>query len=118
MYPERARADAGLALPALHPAVGNYAMAVRAGSLLFLSGHGSFVDGEPTYLGRPGANLSTDDGYRAANIVLLNLLATVKAEVGDLSRIARWLKLLVLVNATPLPLGFAVEIEGVAELMG
>jgi enamine deaminase RidA (YjgF/YER057c/UK114 family) len=121
--------------------------------LLFLSGHGSFVDGEPAHLGTLGANLSTEDGYRAAKVVLLNLLGTAKAEVGELSRIARWVKLTVLVNATPdftehhlvangatdllvaafgeigrpartamgvssLPLGFAVEIEAVAEVMG
>jgi enamine deaminase RidA (YjgF/YER057c/UK114 family) len=153
MPPEQALADAGLALPALHPAVANYAMAVRTGSLLFLSGHGSFVDGQPAYLGKLGADLSTDDGYQAAKVVLLNLLATVRAEVGELSRVARWIKLVVLVNATPdfteqhlvangatdllaatfgdigrpartamgvaaLPLGFAVEIEGVVEVMG
>jgi enamine deaminase RidA (YjgF/YER057c/UK114 family) len=100
MTPEAALAARGLQLPAPHPAVANYAMAIRAGSLLFLSGHGSFVDGQPAHTGRLGAGLTTVDGQRAAEVVALNLLATIKNELGELSRVSRFVKLLVMVNAT------------------
>jgi enamine deaminase RidA (YjgF/YER057c/UK114 family) len=69
--------------------------------LLFVSGHGAFADGRPTHIGRLGDDLSTSEGIAAAHAVVLNLLATVKAEVGDLSRVARILKVVVFVNSDP-----------------
>jgi enamine deaminase RidA (YjgF/YER057c/UK114 family) len=76
-------------------------MTVRSGALLFVSGHGAFVDGQPAHIGRLGADLDVDAGRRAAAAVTLNLLATLKAELGELSEISRFVKLLVFVNATP-----------------
>jgi enamine deaminase RidA (YjgF/YER057c/UK114 family) len=150
--PEEALARARLTLPGPHPTVANYAMAVRTGSLLFVSGHGPFVDGRPEHIGTLGAGLSVADGQQAARVVALNMLGTIKAELGELSRVRRFVKLLVMVNATPgftehhrvadgatdllvtvfgengrptrsamgvasLPLGFAVEIEAVLEVV-
>jgi enamine deaminase RidA (YjgF/YER057c/UK114 family) len=101
MDPEERLERAGITLPVPHPAVANYAMAARAGSLLFVARHGSFVDGKPTHTRKLGADLSTDDGRMAAEVVTLNLLATLKAELGDLSRVARIVKVVVFVNSTP-----------------
>jgi enamine deaminase RidA (YjgF/YER057c/UK114 family) len=84
-------------LPTRHPAVGTYVMAARTGSLLFVSGHGAFDGGRPIHTGRLGEQLSTADGTVAAEAVL----ATVKAEVGDLSRVARFVKVVVFVNSAP-----------------
>jgi enamine deaminase RidA (YjgF/YER057c/UK114 family) len=100
MTPEERLGAAGFALPAAHPIVANYAMTVRTGPLLFVSGHGPFVDGQPAHVGRLGADLDVEGGRRAAEVVILNLLATVKAELTELSQISRFVKLLVLVNAT------------------
>jgi enamine deaminase RidA (YjgF/YER057c/UK114 family) len=101
MSPEEALGGQGKTLPPPHPAVANYVMAVRTGSLLFVAGHGAFIDGQPACRGKLGADLSTDEGRSAAEAVMLNLLATVKAELGELSRVARVLKLVVFVNSTP-----------------
>ena len=90
-----------LTLPAVNVPVGSYVMAVRTGDLLFLSGHGAFEDGRPVHTGRLGETMTTEQGARAAEAVMLNLLATVRAELGDLSRVARVVKVVVFVSSTP-----------------
>jgi enamine deaminase RidA (YjgF/YER057c/UK114 family) len=90
-----------LVLPTANTPVGGYAMAVRSGNLLFLSGHGPFEDGEPAHLGRLGDSMTTEEGARAAAVVVLNLLATLRQELGDLDRIVRFVKLVVFVSSTP-----------------
>ena len=90
-----------LTLPAPNVPVGSYVMAVRTGDLLFLSGHGAFEDGHPAHIGRLGQTMTTEQGARAAEAVMLNLLATVRAELGDLSRVARVVKVVVFVSSTP-----------------
>lgn len=92
---------AELLLPAPNQPVGSYVMAVRTGDLLFVSGHGAFENGEPRHLGRLGESLSTEQGAKAAEAVMLNLLATVRKEVGDLDRVVRFVKLLVFVSSAP-----------------
>ncbi len=101
MTPEQRLERAGLTLSAIHPVVANYAATVRTGSLLVVSGHGAFVDGKPAHTGKVGAEVTVADGQKAAEAVMLNLLGTLKAELGDLSRISRFVKLLVFVNSTP-----------------
>ena len=88
-------------LPAANVPVGSYTMAVRTGDLLFLSGHGAFEDGRPVHTGRLGETMTTEQGARAAEAVMLNLLATAQADLGDLSRVARMVKVVVFVNSTP-----------------
>ena len=101
MTPEERISAAGLRLSAAHPVVANYVKCVRVGSLLFVSGHGPFVDGQPAHTGKVGADLSLEQGQEAARAVTLNILGTLKAELGELSRVARFVKLLVMVNAVP-----------------
>ena len=52
MTPEEALEQAGFALPEVNTPVANYVMAVRTGSLMFLSGHGAFDGGTPVHTGR------------------------------------------------------------------
>lgn len=101
MNPEEILRIEGVELPAAGAPVANYVRAVRAGSLVFVSGHGPMVDGKPAVTGKLGADLDLAAGRKAAEIVTLNILATLKAELGDLSRVKRFVKLLVMVNATP-----------------
>ena len=90
-----------LDLPAPHAPVGSYTMAVQAGDLLHLSGHGAFEDGVPVHTGRLGESMSTEQGAHAAEAVMRNLLATVQAELGDLDRVTRFVKVVVFVSSTP-----------------
>jgi enamine deaminase RidA (YjgF/YER057c/UK114 family) len=90
-----------IALPHANTPVGTYVMAVRGGDLLYVSGHGAFENGRPIHIGRLGQTMTTEQGARAAADVMRNLLATVRRELGDLSRVERVLKILVFVSSTP-----------------
>src|SRR5882762_2924405 len=101
MTPEEALSALGLELPELPPAVGNYVGAVRVGNILFVSGPAPFKDGVPTFIGKLGRYFTVEEGQHAARLVALNMLASIKAEIGELDRIARVVKLLCLVNSDP-----------------
>ena len=73
---------------------------VRTGNLLFVSGHVAKKDGK-NWTGKLGADLTTEQGKEAARAVANDLIATVKAELGDLDRVQRIVKLMVLVNSAP-----------------
>jgi len=88
-------------LPALSPPVAAFVPFVRTGSLVFLSGHIAKRDGRP-WTGKLGDDLTTADGIAAARATAIELLATLQLACGgDLDRVARIIKLLVLVNSTP-----------------
>ena len=92
-------AEMGLDLTA-NPPVANYVPAVRTGNLVFLSGHGPFQDGA-LIRGKLGADLDVDAGYQAARAVMVQLLASLRNEIGSLDRVSRVVKLLCMVNCTP-----------------
>lgn len=74
---------------------------VRTGNLVFLSGHIAKRDGKP-WVGQLGVSLGTEDGRTAARAVALDLLGTLQAACGgDLGKVKRIVKLMVLVNSGP-----------------
>ena len=87
-----------ITLPAPGPAVGTFVSLVHTGNLVFLSGHIAKRDGKP-WAGKLGENLSTAQGKEAARAVAVDLLGTLHAGLGDLNRIRRIVKLMVLVNS-------------------
>lgn len=87
-------------LPAATPPAAAFVPFVRTGNLLFVSGHIARKDGKP-WTGKLGADLSTSQGKEAARGIAIELLATLHAATGDLNKISRIVKLLVLVNSTP-----------------
>jgi enamine deaminase RidA (YjgF/YER057c/UK114 family) len=90
----------GLDLTSPFPSFGTYVMAVRSGSQLVTAGHVPIgPDGLVT--GKLGAQLSVDEGYAAARLAGVSLLATVQAEVGDLDRVRQFVNVLATVNAVP-----------------
>jgi enamine deaminase RidA (YjgF/YER057c/UK114 family) len=101
MKVEAKLAEMRLELPSAPAPVANYIRTVRAGNLLFVSGHGPHRDGKMEYLGKLGKDLSVEEGYKAAQLVCLNCLASVREELGDLDRVKRVVKLLGMVNCTP-----------------
>jgi enamine deaminase RidA (YjgF/YER057c/UK114 family) len=74
--------------------------AVRHGDLLFLSAHLP-VDGEgkPVFIGRVGTELTLEEGYKAARLCGINMLATIKDYIGELDRVDYFVKVLGLVNS-------------------
>jgi enamine deaminase RidA (YjgF/YER057c/UK114 family) len=89
-----------ISLPKVEPPVAAFVPVVRAGNLAFVSGHIAKENGKP-YVGKLGANLTTEQGKSAARGIAIELLATLHAAFGDLDKITRIVKLLVLVNSAP-----------------
>jgi enamine deaminase RidA (YjgF/YER057c/UK114 family) len=79
--------ELGLTLPSAPKPAGNYAAAVRTGNLLFISGQFPIENGAPRYAGRVGAELSEADGYAAARLAALNVLAQIQAALGNLEHL-------------------------------
>ncbi len=95
----------------------NYVKAVRTGNLIYLAGHGpSKADG--TYItGKVGKDLTVEQGAEAARQTGIALLSTLKAEIGDLNKVKRIVKVLGMVNCSE---GFTEQpkvINGFSDLM-
>lgn len=93
--------ELGLELPEPQQPVANYVSAVRAGDLLFLAGHGPLSADGRIVFGKVGRDLDVAAGAEAARLCGLGLLAATRAELGSLDRVARVVKLLVMVNCAP-----------------
>jgi len=145
-------AELGIELPDAPNPVANYQPYVVSGNFVFLSGQVTIWNGELKYQGKIGRDFTVEDGYDAARMCGLNLIAQVRAACGgDLDRVKQVVKLGAFVNCVDdfkdhpnvvngasdlmaevfgdagrctrtnagvpsLPLGFAVEIDGVFEI--
>ena len=89
-----------ITLPQVESPVAAFVPFVRTGNLVFISGHIAKKDGKP-WTGKLGVDLTTAEGKQAAQSIAIDLLATLQAAVGDLDKIRRIVKLLVLVNSAP-----------------
>lgn len=99
--PEARLDSLGITLPPVPDAVAKYIGVVTVDNLAFVSGHGPVENGELAYIGRLGENMDVATGQQAACNVALNMLATLQDELGQLNRIERVVKLLVMVNSAP-----------------
>lgn len=91
--------DCGYTLPPPISPIGNYAMATQVGDLLFVSGHGPGSDRPER--GKVGQDVTIEQAYECARSAALSLLGTLKAELGDLGRVKRVVKVFGLVNCVP-----------------
>ena len=86
------------------PVVDGYVAAfvpfVRTGNVIYVSGRVAKKEGKP-WTGKLGANITIEEGKQAARDIAIELIATLQAAVGDLNKITRIVKLVVLVNSTP-----------------
>src|SRR5262245_34887224 len=67
----------------------------------FVSGHGPLDGSEVLMRGKVGRDLTVEQGYEAARLTALSVLASLKQELGELDRVKQWAKLLGLVNCAP-----------------
>ena len=106
----------GLVLPPPPPPVGNYLPVTRSGNIMWLAGVGSRRADGSSIRGKLGEEITTEQGYEAARWCALNLLARMKAELGDLDRVSRVLKVVGMVNSAP---GFGEQaqvVDGASDL--
>lgn len=115
--PEARLRELGIELAVPSSPVANYVNAVRSGNLLFLAGKGP-MQADGTYLtGKVGADLTQEQGYDAARLTAISQLAVLKAELGDLRKVRRIVKVLGMVNATPDFTNQPEVINGFSDLM-
>ena len=93
--------ELGIELPPVPKAIGNYVAGIRVGKLLFMSGIGPRRSDGGSICGKLGADLSVDEGYAAARVVGLNMLANIRSVIGSLDRVERVVKVLGMVNSAP-----------------
>ncbi len=101
MKTERRLKELGIELAAPGSPIANYVNAVRTGNLLYLAGKGPGLPGKPMPTGKVGRDLTIEQAYGYARETGLNLIAVMKAELGELDRVKRIVKLLGMVNAVP-----------------
>jgi len=109
--PEEKLKQMGVELPEVSQPMANYVKWKQVGNLLFLAGNG------PDVFGKVGADLTPEQGYEAARLTGLEIIAVLKAATGDLSRIKQFVKVLGMVNSAPDFTGHPKVINGFSDLM-
>lgn len=94
-------ASLDIALPVAAAPAANYVPYVLSGNMLYISGQLPMESGKIAVTGQLGAGVHTSEGQRAAELCAINILAQAQAALGDLGRIARVVKITVLVSSTP-----------------
>jgi enamine deaminase RidA (YjgF/YER057c/UK114 family) len=116
--PEERLAQLGLEVPAVAKPVAAYVPAMRSGSLVFTSGQLPTVDGKLPATGKVGAEVGAEEAKQLAERCALNALAAIKAEIGELSRVRRVVKVVGFVASAPDFTGQPAVVNGASELLG
>jgi enamine deaminase RidA (YjgF/YER057c/UK114 family) len=112
--------ELGITLPAPVSAVANYVPYVQSGNLVTISGQICFgPDGKlaPEHKGHVGGNVSAEAAKAAAEYAAINLLAQLKAAVGDLDRVVRCIRLGGFISSTPDFTAQAAAMNGASDLI-
>src|SRR5689334_12097262 len=105
MTPEAKLVELGLTLPTAPAAAGSYVPTVRTGNLLYCAGTICLLNGQMTHTGAVGKEQSIESAKKSAEIAALNTLANIKAAIGSLDKVSRF----VMVN------GFVNAVDGFTE---
>jgi enamine deaminase RidA (YjgF/YER057c/UK114 family) len=115
--PELKIKELGLELPPAPKPMGVYKPVLVVGNFLYVSGQGPLRSDGTQIKGRLGKDLNLEEGKLAARQVGLTMLSTIKANIGDLKKIRRLVKVLGMVNSTPDFEQHPAVINGFSELM-
>jgi enamine deaminase RidA (YjgF/YER057c/UK114 family) len=116
MTPEEKLKSLNLSLPPAPAPAGVYKPIVLQANLAYLSGHGPVTMDGSLLTGRVGEDIDKEQGKLAARQVGLTMLATIREQLGSLDRVARVIKVLGMVNATPTFGDHPYVINGCSEL--
>jgi enamine deaminase RidA (YjgF/YER057c/UK114 family) len=114
---EKKLGELGIVLAEPAAPVANYVAFVRTGNLLMVSGQICFDGGKPVAKGQLGGSVSIEDGQKAARACAVNLLAQVKAALGDLDKVVRVVRLGGFVNSAPGFVDGPKVMNGASDLM-
>ena len=109
--------ELGLQLPNAPAAAAAYVTFVRSGNFAFTSGHLPVKMDGTRMVGRLGTEMAADQGIEAAKLTALNLLATIKANLGSLDKVKRVVKIVGLINSSPDFTDLAKVMNGCSDLM-
>lgn len=115
--PEDRLAAMGIELFPTRKPLANYVPIVRTGNLLFLSGTGPFGADGKVVQGKVGRDLTLEEGVAAARLTAIRQISVLKAELGDLSKVKRVVKVLGMVNCTEDFTQQPTVINGFSDLM-
>src|SRR4029453_19520802 len=117
--PEERLHALGIDLPHAAAPVAAYVPCARSGDLVYVSGQIPLVDGKPAWAGWLGADgLGVEDGVAAARRCAVNVIAALKAELGDLGRVRRVVKLTGFCACEPGFTDHPKVVNGASELFG
>jgi enamine deaminase RidA (YjgF/YER057c/UK114 family) len=115
---EKRLADLNIVLPEPTAPVANYVPFVRSGQVLIVSGQLCLdAEGKLVAKGRLGAEVSIEAGQRAARVCAINLLAHVKAGLGDLDKVVRVIRLGGFINSAAGFIDGPKVMNGASDLM-
>ncbi len=110
--------QAGYALPAVGKPLAAYVPTMRDGNTIYTSGQLPVVDGQLAATGKVGEAVTVEDAQRYARICVLNGLAAIKAEVGDLDKITQFTKVVGFVSSASDFDEQHVVVNGASEFLG
>jgi enamine deaminase RidA (YjgF/YER057c/UK114 family) len=116
--PEERLQQLGVTLPSPAVPVAAYIPCVRTGNLVYVSGQVPAVEGKPTHVGHLGADVGLEAGRAAARTCAINVLAALKAELGELSQVRRVVKVTGFVASTPEFTDHPKVVNAASELFG
>ena len=115
--PEQKLNNLGIKLHGLSIPKANYVHAVRTGNLIFLAGKGPSNEKGESITGKLGKDLGIEEGYAASRLVGVRQLSVLKAELGNLNKVKRIVKVKGMVNAIPEFTDHPKVINGYSDLM-
>ena len=93
--------ELGITLPEAPLPAANYVPFVRSGNLVFIAGQIPMEGGKPQFIGKLGREFKIEDGQKSARLCALNVIAQVRAAIGDLDKVKRCVRVGGFVNGTP-----------------
>lgn len=115
--PEAKLKELKIELPVISKPMANYVHVVRTGNLLFLAGKGPSKPDGSYITGKVGVDLTIEQGQAAARLTAIQQLAVLKAELGDLNKVKRIVKVLGMVNCNADFKDHPKVINGFSDLM-
>ena len=103
LTPEERLDELGYKLPSLPPApIGNFINTKRVGNLIYISGQGPLTLSGELKKGKVGQDVTIEEATEHAEIVAINIIASLKYELSSLSKVKSFVKLFGMVNSVPL----------------
>ncbi len=107
----------GATLPQPLKPPGTFEPVTVHGGLAYIAGHGPFDGATPLVQGLIGRDLTVEEGYEAARLTGLSILASLKSALGDLDRVSRWIRAVGYVHCAPEFAQNATVVNGFSDLI-